>query len=109
MKINILIVGLILLALVYPVVADTTFAPTQTISWTIPDTDHVQPDLVVRTDSNTLKLKLDFVVNTTFPKNGTYIGYNSTFMFYELPFYSTNNSIVVPVSQVPFVQRKGLV
>jgi hypothetical protein len=95
--------------LVYPVVADTAFHPTQVISWTIPDTDHTQPDLIVRTDSNTLKLKLDFVVNSTFPKNATYIGYNSTFMFYELPFYSTNNSIIVPVSQVPFVQKHGVI
>jgi hypothetical protein len=109
MRINILLVGIILLALVYPVVAGTPFTPTQIISWTIPDTDHAQPDLIVRSDSNTLKLKLDFVVNDTFPMNGTYIGYNSTFMFYELPFYFTKDSIVVPVSQVPFVQRKGLI
>jgi hypothetical protein len=105
-----LIVGVLMLAMIlHPVSADAAFTPTQTISWTIPDTDHAQPDLIVRTDSNTLKLELDFVVNNTFPKNGTYIGYNSTFMFYELPFYSTNNSIVVPVSQVPFVQRHGVI
>lgn len=102
--------ALLLILFASPVLANADYSRVKIAAWWIPGEAHIQPDLIVTSDSMTDSLSIIPVTgNMSLAKNSTYLGNNSTFMFYELPFIRNNTAIEIPVLQVPFVQREGLV
>jgi len=88
-----------------------SYSPSIVVNWTIPGTGHTQPDLIITTDNPAMVPQIE-LVDGTFPNVGTnvtYIGYNSTYMFYEEPLVFSGNKVTVPVEQVMFIQPTGLI
>ena len=107
------ITGIIFILLIMVLISSVSalpYKPAQMIQWTIPDTNHTQPDLVITSDSATIPIAYQIVQGQYIPEsNATYIGYNSYAMWYELPFIQIDGEIIFPILEVPYTQPNGLV